>query len=208
MAQRRSQPVRFPDYTVFFSYAHEDTEDAKSILPHLQSIPRLRIFFDVANLEGGESFDPTFRENIAICDELIVLATPKSLARDWVMIEVGAASILGKRMAPILKGVSAADLPDPLRGFQATGFADLQPLCNRLRRRAGVGARAKDDRPSIQMLESIASGAKISPAAVSELLTTGRANAPRRASFIVPRIVALGWLRACGIAARPSAPRC
>ena len=90
MAQRRSQPVRFPDYTVFFSYADEDTEDAKHPpVPAVDSA--LRIFFDVANLEGGESFETTFRENIAICDELIVLATPKSLARDWVMIEVGAA---------------------------------------------------------------------------------------------------------------------
>lgn len=188
---KRRFPVRVPEYTVFFSYAHEDLDDVRHVLTHLQAAPALRVFLDTARLEGGQAYEPALRENIAICDELIVLATPASVARDWVLMEIGAAWILGKRMAPIVNGVSRDELPEPLRDVQLTQLTDLEPLLRRLRRRASVGARAKDDRPWTDVLEALARGAKVSPSTVTALVLEGRAKPPRQLAFIVPRIVAL-----------------
>ena len=49
----------------------------------------------------------------------VALLTPKALESDWCLLEAGAARGLRKKMVPVLRHISAADLPDALSQFQA-----------------------------------------------------------------------------------------
>jgi hypothetical protein len=68
------------------------------------------VFPDVNDLETGDDFKRRIRAEIARSDELVALLTPISRRRSWLWVEIGAAWVLGKRIAAIMYGVSRAEL--------------------------------------------------------------------------------------------------
>ena len=66
---------------------------------------------------------------------VLVLLTPRSINRPWVLMETGAAWALGKPLVPALSHVAATDLVDPIRRHQARIIettAQRQALVNEL----------------------------------------------------------------------------
>lgn len=60
------------------------------------------------------------------CSEVAVLVTPQSVERKWVIAEIGMASVLKKRIVPLLYHTSADDLLDLIRQNRAYHLNELE----------------------------------------------------------------------------------
>lgn len=68
------------------------------------------VFLDVYDIESGDDIESKIRTAIVGCDELVALSTPVSRKRNWLRVEMGAAWSHGKRLLPLLYGVTLQEL--------------------------------------------------------------------------------------------------
>jgi hypothetical protein len=75
----------------------------------------------VANIDilAGIDWEKKLKEEIYKSDELLLILSPKSKNSKWVMIEVGAAWILGKTITPAVMYADVNSTPEPIKKFQA-----------------------------------------------------------------------------------------
>lgn len=57
---------------------------------------------------------------------MVVLLTPESIAREWVMIEIGIAVAFDKSIVPILLYVEPDDMPESLRMKRAFRLNEIE----------------------------------------------------------------------------------
>ena len=102
---------------VFLSYASRDGGMALefAMLLEQRGIPA---FCALDTIKPGDDWNEHLRQALIDCDELILLVSPESVDSDWVLMEVGAAWVLRKRITPILLFGSPADLPSNLQRMQ------------------------------------------------------------------------------------------
>ena len=74
----------------------------------------LKPFLDEKDIRGGDAIPNAVRKSIQQCDELIVLLSPYSVERQWVLIEIGVAWGLEKRIVPIIDKIAIEQMPDML----------------------------------------------------------------------------------------------
>lgn len=103
---------------IFISYANEDHELAEEFA---ELLTELKIKTFVANIDilPGTDWYNKLRDEIHKADELLLIVSPKSVNSSWVMIEIGAAWALGKRITPALLYENVDDVPEPIKRFQA-----------------------------------------------------------------------------------------
>lgn len=87
---------------------------------------QVKTFLDEKDIEGGDSIPEEIRESIQKCDELLVLLSPYSVDRPWVLIEIGAAWGLNKRIVAITDKISPADMPDVIEQHKAIDLNDFE----------------------------------------------------------------------------------
>ncbi|MFM9116482.1 MAG: toll/interleukin-1 receptor domain-containing protein, partial [Planctomycetota bacterium] len=80
-----------PRYQVFVSHATSDKWIATSFCEKIDAIPGASTFRDDRDIHGGDKIPQSIRAAIAESRELVVLLTPDSIRRPWVLLEVGAA---------------------------------------------------------------------------------------------------------------------
>jgi nucleoside 2-deoxyribosyltransferase len=90
-----------------------------------ESRGRIRTFLDEKDIEGGESIAEKIREGIRRCDELVVLLTPSSRHRQWVVVEMSVAWGLKKRIVAILHHVSPKEMPEISCPYKAIDLNDF-----------------------------------------------------------------------------------
>ena len=71
------------------------------------------------DIAGGARWEPGIREALMASKRILLLLTPRSKDRLWVLLEIGAAWALGKDIVPALVQVSPGELEDPIRHYQA-----------------------------------------------------------------------------------------
>lgn len=81
--------VRKPDL-VFVSHATPDKWLATTLCEKIEAVGATT-FPDDRDIDGGEDIPDQIRAAIDRADELLVLLTPESVGRAWVLMEVGAA---------------------------------------------------------------------------------------------------------------------
>ena len=83
------------------------------------------------------TFPTAFEQGIRRSQELVVLLTPYSVDRPWVLLEVGAAWVLGarKRITPILCHVDIEPIPGLLKSKKAIHINDCGNLFAEVKRR-------------------------------------------------------------------------
>ncbi len=96
----------------------------------------VRTFLDEKDIEGGESIPESIRTNIEDCDEFLVLLSRYSIDREWVLIEIGAAWGLRKRIIAIIDKVAPEEMPGiitPYKAIDLNSFDEeyLEQLINR-----------------------------------------------------------------------------
>lgn len=99
-------------YRVFFSHGGDDTFVVKEFLKPKVEASGACVFLDAGRLEYGDDFRQTILEELARADELLVLLTPSSVKRAWVIAEIGGALIREKRIVAVRYGPSELELQE------------------------------------------------------------------------------------------------
>lgn len=130
---------------VFISHSSTDKWIARQISAHLGDLG-IESFLDEKEIETGDSIDEAIQTHLADCDELLMLLSPASLKSNWVMIEIGGAKALNKRLIPILLHVGPNELPDVLGNGLARDINDID--------RYYAEAKARSEQSSAERAEA------------------------------------------------------
>lgn len=125
-----------PKYQVFVSHATADKWIATTLCEKIDATGATS-FRDDRDIDGGDSIPHAIRSEIQMSRELVVLLTPDSIERPWVLLEVGAAWGRRKnyRIVPVLCHVSFDAIPDIIEGKKAYHINDLDKYLAELERR-------------------------------------------------------------------------
>lgn len=123
-------------HLVFVSHATYDKWIAAVICEKLESTPiGATAFRDDRDIDGGDSIPESIMAAIRDCSELVVLLTPQSVTRQWVIAEIAMAAILGKRIVPILYHVKPDEMFSLIRDAKAYELIELESYLDSVRKR-------------------------------------------------------------------------
>jgi Zn-finger nucleic acid-binding protein len=105
-------------YDIFISYAAGDAAIANELKSDLEH-QGLKCFMAEKDIAVAEEWQPTIRAALTGSKRILLLLTPRSLNRPWVLMEAGGAWALGKPLIPVLSQVAPSELIDPIRSHQA-----------------------------------------------------------------------------------------
>lgn len=106
------------DYDIFLSYSTDDTAIANELYSSLTS-KGLRCFMAERDIPVAAQWDEKIRSALLTSKNILLLITPRSKDRPWVLLETGAAWALQKEIIPALMFVAPSDLLDPVKRYQA-----------------------------------------------------------------------------------------
>jgi len=92
-------------------------------------------FRDDRDINGGDDIPEEIRKQIRQSRELVVLLTPESVDRAWILLEVGAAWGRRKnyRIVPVLCHVTVDAIPDIIKGKKAFHMNDFEHYLKELK---------------------------------------------------------------------------
>jgi TIR domain len=136
-------------YKVFISYVREDAQLARKIAERLREVGA-EGWLDSAGLNFGAQFMENIRDRLSKSDEVLVIASERSVQNASVSGEVGAALALGKKVVPIMDRVESKDLPPVLRSFQSVDVSNLDRYLANL----ALRIKAQDKKPPAEVLST------------------------------------------------------
>jgi hypothetical protein len=133
MAKKASKSKR---YQVFISHATADKWIATMLTNVFEEVGAA-VFRDDRDINGGDDIPDSIRTELKRSQEVVVLLTPQSVNRQWVLLEVGAAWGWRKhvRITPIMCHVELDPLPDMLKSKKAISINDCPIFCSELNER-------------------------------------------------------------------------
>lgn len=132
VARKRTTGKR---YTVFISHSTKDRWIARQISQEIERRGRrfgVETFLDEKDIQGGDSFSDTIFPSIHNCKEFLVLMSPSSVTRGWVLMEIGAALGFRKRVVALMLNVEFNQLPDPIISNKAMELNDFDQYLDQL----------------------------------------------------------------------------
>ena len=96
----------------------------------------VKTFLDEKDIESGESIPESIRQNLQECSEFLVLLIRYSIDRPWVLIEIGATWVLGKRIVAIIDKVTPEEMPDIITPYRAMDLNSFDEYLEQLFKRA------------------------------------------------------------------------
>lgn len=111
-------PPEKAQYDIFLSYTTSDSHIAEELYEEFQKY-QIDCYMAEMDLALATEWQSEISEALKSSKIVAILVTPRSKSKDWVLIEVGAAWILGKKLLPLLNQVNSSDLIGPLSQFQA-----------------------------------------------------------------------------------------
>ncbi len=120
-------------YQVFVSHATVDKWLAKVVCEKMEGVGA-KTFRDDRDIHGGDDIPEEIRRQIKLSNEIVILLTPESFDRRWVLLEVGAAWGRSKRMRIvfIMYHVTVDPIPDMIKNKKAIPLNDLDQYLNEL----------------------------------------------------------------------------
>ena len=94
-------------------------------------------FRDDRDINGGDDIPEAIRTQIKQSRELVVLLTPESVDRPWVLLEVGAAWCWRRnyRIVPVLCHVTVDAIPDMIKATKGFHMNDFDQYLTELQKR-------------------------------------------------------------------------
>jgi hypothetical protein len=125
-------------YQIFVSHASADKWIARVMCERLDALG-VKTFRDDRDLHGGDDIPETIRKEIKRSQELLVLITPRSVNRPWVLIEVAVAwgRSRNARIAVVLYHVEIDAVPDIIKAKKAYDLNDFDVYVTEVAQRAG-----------------------------------------------------------------------
>ena len=145
MAKKKSRPAKKqkssprsarPKFQVFVSHATSDKWLAVTFCEKIEATGA-STFRDDRDIDGGDDIPAEIRAQIKQSRELVVLLSPDSVDRPWVLLEVGAAWGWRKnyRIVPVLCHVTVDAIPDIIKGKKAFHLNEFDQYLKELRKR-------------------------------------------------------------------------
>ena len=128
-------------YRVFISHGWSDLWVAQQIERRVREDTGAESFIDAFDIEKGDDFEERIFDEMKRIDELVVLLTPRSVDRNWVWVEIGAARANKCRIVPVLYGTSLDEIEDErggatfLRSKNIVDINGMETYLRELRRR-------------------------------------------------------------------------
>jgi len=119
------EPLPITRYDAFISYSGEDIALAKEIASDLEA-KSLRTFLASRDLAAGTVWTEEVRDALLATRVVLIVLTPNSANRPWVMCEVGASWALGKPLVPALLYVDPKTLPEVITAYQCRRIETVQ----------------------------------------------------------------------------------
>jgi hypothetical protein len=134
--KRRAVDRSKSGYQVFISHATADKWLATTICEKIEALGATT-FRDDRDINGGDDIPVTIRKQIKLSNEFIVLLTPESINRPWVLLEVGAAWGWRKKfpITAILCHVTVDAIPDLIKSKKALTLNDFEKYLKELAHR-------------------------------------------------------------------------
>jgi predicted nucleotide-binding protein len=111
---------------VYISYSYLDTKMAMDVAGGLRKLEHTVTIAKEAMGVGGTNWRDVMDRGMGDCNALVVLATQRSLGRPWVMMEIGAAHALKKRIIPVIFE-DVREIPDYFRDITYLNAAGDRP---------------------------------------------------------------------------------
>jgi predicted nucleotide-binding protein len=123
-------------YQVFVSHATADKWLARTLCEKIEETGA-STFRDDRDINGGDEIPEEIRRQIKQSKEILVLLTPESVNRQWVILEVGAAWGWSKRMRIVIlmNHISVDPIPDMMKNKKAIDLNDLDHYLSELSQR-------------------------------------------------------------------------
>lgn len=123
-------------FRVFVSHATADKWLATVLCEKIEAVPGAIALRDDRDIDGGDDIPDALRQAISESDELLVLLTPESIRRPWVLIEVGAMCMRGEnRIVAIRCHVDDAPIPAMLSRKRVFSINEADRYLAQLRER-------------------------------------------------------------------------
>ena len=121
------------EYQVFVSHATADKWLAKMICEKIEAAGA-STFRDDRDIDGGDDIPDKIRQQIKRSQEMVVLLTPESVRRQWVLLEVGAAWGWRRhfRVVAVLQHVEMDPIPEMIKSKKAIKINDLDAYLREL----------------------------------------------------------------------------
>jgi hypothetical protein len=116
------------DYLIFISHSSKNRWIAREMARTIARRAKrygVRVFLDEVDLEGGDRIPATIKANLRACEEFVILLSRNSIARQWVLAELGGAWALDKRIMAITYDLAADEIPDIIehdKGYDLNDF--------------------------------------------------------------------------------------
>jgi len=123
-------------YQVFLSHATVDKWVAKRMCEQIEGTGA-NYFRDDRDIDGGDDISDEIKSAISRSEDFVVLLTPQSLNRQWVLIEMGAAWSFDKRIVVILYQIDADLIPKTFARRKAIQLNDFDEYIAELSERIG-----------------------------------------------------------------------
>ena len=123
---------------MFVSHATADKWLATTLCEKLEAAGAVT-FRDDRDINGGDDIPESIRIAIQESQEMLVLLTPESVTRPWVLMEVGAAWMRGPevRIIAVLCHVGIEPIPDMLKQKKVISINDVDQYLKELSDRIG-----------------------------------------------------------------------
>lgn len=102
-------PSRRAPYSVFISHSSADAWTAKQLQRAIEGLGAAT-FCSVVDVHGGDDFGVAMRDALERADECVVLYTPEAAQSKNVLVEIGGAWTLRKRVVLVLCRVEERDV--------------------------------------------------------------------------------------------------
>ena len=106
---------------LFISYATADQKTADFIAQHLES-EGISVFQAGISLKGGDQWSEQIKTSLRCSSLVLFLASKTACKSAAVQQEIGAAMFSGKKLVPVLMGITPEELPAWAKECQAVDF--------------------------------------------------------------------------------------
>lgn len=130
----RTRPIhRKPSYQVFLSHATSDKWIAKVFCEKIEAVGATT-FRDDRDINGGDDIPDEIRRELVQSHEMVVLLSPGSVDRPWVLLEAGAFWGRRKRarIVAVLCHVQIDTIPDMIKSKKAISINEFDSYLKEL----------------------------------------------------------------------------
>jgi hypothetical protein len=136
IAEETSRKGQRKPYQVFVCHATADKWIARTICEKIEGAGATT-FRDDRDISGGDDIPDEIRRQIKLSKELVVVLTPESIDRQWVILEVGAAWGWSRRVriTVLMCHVSVDPIPDMIKNKKAIFLNEIEDYLSDLAQR-------------------------------------------------------------------------